>query len=174
MKPTNVLGRLPWSRAAMGAGPRSAAHRPERRRHSRGSAASPLHLHGDRRELGDAKFDQRVLEAGKLSAAEFAQPLRTLPGPTAPHRCRPDCRPRDGSSRPLFPRWAMARGRSFALRIFLRDGVGVVGQIDPGIIRTHPTSDIFLVPSRSDITRVARAGDQGLRLRKTARPSLKP
>src|SRR6185312_6031003 len=33
----------------------------------------PLHLGSDRREFGDAKFHQRVLEAGELSAAEFLQ-----------------------------------------------------------------------------------------------------
>src|SRR5215467_12956155 len=33
----------------------------------------PFHLGGDRRQLGDAKVDQRVLENRELSAAEIAQ-----------------------------------------------------------------------------------------------------
>ena len=38
-----------------------------------GVGDQPLHLGGDRRQFDDAKFDQRVLEAGELPAAELTQ-----------------------------------------------------------------------------------------------------
>src|SRR6266567_6604509 len=38
-----------------------------------GIGHQPLHLGGDRRQFGDAKLDQRILETGELSAAEVAQ-----------------------------------------------------------------------------------------------------
>ena len=38
-----------------------------------GVGDQPLHLGSDRREFYDAKFHQRVLEAGELTAAEFLQ-----------------------------------------------------------------------------------------------------
>src|SRR5207248_3927024 len=38
-----------------------------------GICRQPLHLRGDRRQLGDAKLDQRILETGELPAAEVAQ-----------------------------------------------------------------------------------------------------
>src|ERR1700686_4313635 len=68
----------------------------------------PLHFGGDRGEPGDAKFDQRILEAGELSAAEFPEPLGFAGA--RPPRVNPDEVVSLGSGlETLFLRWQRLR-----------------------------------------------------------------
>src|SRR3984893_3134683 len=53
-----------------------------------GVCDQPFHFGGDRGEPGDAKFDQRILEAGELSAAEFPEYLGL--GAARQRRVNPD------------------------------------------------------------------------------------
>ncbi len=92
----------------------------------------PLHLRADRPELGDREIDQRAFEGRELPAAEFAQHLRLA---------RALERGVDADQvvglRPRLETLLLARQRlgiGLGLADLLRDGVGVVGQVDARII----------------------------------------
>jgi hypothetical protein len=99
----------------------------------RGVLHQPLHLTADRAELRDREIDQRVLEGRELRAAKFAQHVGFR---------RVVERGIDADQvvglRPRLQSFFLARQRvgvGLGLADLLRDGVGVVGQVDARIIR---------------------------------------
>ena len=113
--------------------------------------------------LATAELDQRVLEAGELPAAELAQHL----GLGAARKRGIDADQIVGLGAGLEAGLLARQRFRIGLRLadLLRDGVGVVGEVDPRIVGGSDF-DIFLVPSRRLITRVAGPVIKRLRQRK--------
>ena len=113
----------------------------------------PLHLRADRAELCHRKIDQGRLEGGELRIAELRQHGRP--------RCVGEC---GVDADQVVGLRAVVETLLFAgqrLRVglgaadFLRNRIGIVGEIDARLSRTGPTSTFSSIPSRSDMTRVA-------------------
>ena len=133
-----------------------------------GIGDQPLHLGVDRPELGDREIDQRGLEGRELRAAELARAPRPCSSRRAPHRCRRDCRPPVAARGPS-PRSAAAPDRSWRVRILC----AIASASSVRLMRDWSEAsdfDIFLVPSRSDITRVAGPWISGSGCGKNASP----
>ena len=127
-----------------------------------GSCISRFISRADRAELGDGQIDQRRLEGRELRVAEFAEHA----GAGCAGERRIDADQIVGLG-PRFQARLLARQRlriGLGLADFLRDGVGIVGEIDARIVGgVRLRHFLGAVAQRHDASRLA--GDQRLRQR---------